>query len=117
MINHKDILRTLTECVAERGADYIYSPPEHSAACYYVHPDGPGCGAGLALTKLGIPLSDLAAVEGASAGSSAVADLAAHHGLNLTSDARIVLDTFQAHQDAGVEWGPCLEAARESVNA
>jgi hypothetical protein len=108
------VMQTLREVVAERP-DYVYEVPEGYAAetnvsCYYVHGDVPGCVVGHVLNRLGVPLSDLALVEGR--GAYKVVDWF----LNITDpdgvvDVEHVLSVAQSRQDRGDSWGEALEVA------
>jgi hypothetical protein len=103
-VTAEKVLETLREVVAERP-DYVYEAPEGYTAgagvtCFYVHGDVPGCVVGHVLNRLGVPLSDLALVEGR--GAYKVADWF----LNITDpdgavDVEHVLYAVQMRQDRG----------------
>jgi hypothetical protein len=116
-VTAEQVLATLREVVAERPT-YVYEAPEGyasetnetSVACFYVHGNTPGCIVGHVLARLGVPLSDLALVEGR--GAYKVADWF----LDITdpdgaTDVEHVLSVVQMHQDRGDSWGSALEAA------
>jgi len=106
------VAQTLRDTAAERP-DYVYENPEGLTGdgittCFYVHPDGPGCLAGTALHKLGVPLSELAECEGQ--GASTVATSV----LDIRGDAGnvvIMLAYAQRRQDGGDSWSVAVEKA------
>lgn len=106
--------------VAEERPDHVYERPAHmdggDVSCYYVHTDAetddpvtPGCGVGVALHRLGLPLEDLAKCEGEAA-DTVVERLCA--GGSYGEAAQFAL-TFQSCQDNGDTWADSLSAAEQ----
>ena len=100
----------LDKAIAERGADYVYNPPEEMASqgqCYYVHGDQPGCIVGHVLNLFGVSLETLSTVEGNDA-FYAIRKL-----LPSTSEVvREFLTDIQHNQDNGMRWGEAVNEAR-----
>lgn len=111
---HDDVIGALRAVVAEKGADYVYvnrngEVASDSVQCYYVHGDQPGCIAGAAFHKLGVPLEVLAEFELQDAG------YVAKQVLQFVSyDTQGALTVAQQTQDGGGTWGQALRDA-ESV--
>ncbi len=119
-------LELLTECVAERGEEYVYTSegdvtnryPDITPACYYVHQDSdgvksPGCIAGLALHKAGVPLDVLEEHERMTA-NSLLRSLRSLGIIDYDDDAAYALRRAQVIQDDGGTWGAALARASEA---
>lgn len=107
-------LELLEECVAERGADYVYGyPPEGGLDCLYVfrdvngEPEGPGCIAGMVLNKLSIDVPR--EWEGTTFNGLPASEV-------FTPAAAGVIREAQARQDNGATWGEALEAAKQRAS-
>ena len=107
---------------AEENPDRVYKAPGHLAggdlSCFYVHTDpetgdpvSPGCGVGVALHRLGIPLEELAKCEGQAADT--VVERLVPRG-PYGEAARFAL-IFQTYQDDGATWADSLRAAEERL--
>src|SRR5690606_23503030 len=57
----EQMLDALRQVVAERGPSYIYKPP--GLFCKYERNGVPSCGVGVALAKLGVPVSVLTEMD------------------------------------------------------
>lgn len=95
----------LRDVVAERP-NFVYEPPDDSPGdCKYVHGNAPGCLVGHVLHRMGVPLAELSAHEGESAGDV----------LRVLTDADEpavnTLDTAQCVQDDGGYWSAALAEA------
>lgn len=132
-INAQQALALLKEAVDERGSDYCYDTEAgdyrrialgfaegDGPGCFYLHDDGPGCIAGLALFKAGVPLEMLGDMDMASkrkevVGGTGVTSLVswlAERRVHLTARAARVLRSAQTVQDAEGTWGRALHDAR-----
>lgn len=108
-ITKEDAIRALREAVAERGEDYVYQLLD-GGACLYVHNEAPSCGVGLALSKLGVPLSILKQMDDYGLGSSMddASPVLHENGYALERGAYAAFREFQHTQDSGVKWGAAL---------
>lgn len=133
----RDVVEALRGAVEERGADYVYVNPQGQTAgvrddldnlpsCFYVHGTAPGCIAGTALVRLGVPLQNLLDFEGSMASEAVegtipliVEDFPTSYGakgyaaqdkINIVSR---ILVAAQTVQDAGGTWGEALTAAEQ----
>lgn len=104
----------LTEAVAEKGAEYVYTNPEgvpggsdSLANCYYVHGSQPGCIVGHVLHKAGVPLETLTEHETRPAGFV----LRSLEDFDLDHNTLRLLDDVQERQDRGVPWGEAVQQA------
>lgn len=109
-ITTEDALRALEEAVAEKGEDFVYERVENGhgfLTCQYVVGGAPSCIAAHALVRLGVPVGDLASLEGQT--PSGLADAGV---IDADAEAIKVLDQAQSAQDAGETWGAALATAR-----
>jgi hypothetical protein len=104
----------LKEVVSERP-EYTYSAPEYMLDgdfCFYVHQDqegnnvGAGCGVGVVLHRLGVPLEELRKHEGKSA--LQILRLVVDGASRKTAR---ILDNFQGAQDQKMPWGEAYAKA------
>lgn len=121
LITAEQAIKGLRLAVADRGRDYI--DPNVDDDCRYVVDDQPGCIAGTALHKIGVPLETLAAYEGNAVRAmipgervtfsptrgSSITD----EGGILTRDAGEILNVAQQLNDSAHTWGTCLNHAEE----
>ena len=96
-----DLAQKVREVAAERP-EFIYRKPEGSTYCLYVHEDGePGCIFGVALSRLGVDISDL--------GSAGIGEilyrLLGDPADQQEADQRSALSQVQRRQDDGWRWG------------
>lgn len=103
------------EAIAERGEDFVYTPPEGVDDCMYVHDDEPGCIVGhVLISGLGLASTLLESIEGQDA--SHALSLAVRHGIIIyDDDAEIYLLNLQAFQDSGDSWGKADRLARAGM--
>lgn len=110
-ITVETVLSTMEEVVAEFGEDYVYvepgDPEDDSYGCLYAHEGGPSCLIAHVLTRLDVPLSELAEYEG----NSAI--YLAEDLLGLSNSVANVLQAAQSEQDTGGTWGEALDYARD----
>lgn len=118
-ITKSRVIEVLTEIVDEFGEDHRYVNPDGVAAasgvdCMYVHGDKPGCIAGHALHRLGVPLEAMARIESETVCRTNMELI----GVRITDledgyeDEASPLYAAQAAQDRGETWGEALSAAR-----
>lgn len=103
-------LDAMSQCVAERGASYIYTPV-HPGMCVYWHggpTEGePGCLVGMALFKLGVPAEVLD--ECNTFGITTLAEeLAFNEIATITTPAIDMFRDAQNWQDKEESWGAVL---------
>lgn len=125
-ITKADALRALEEAVAERGEDYVYESPK-GEECFYQVSGAPSCGVGLALTKLGVTIDDLVALDTGSSNGKPVSaspkgqngDDLGHvlfdRGIVVDVEAQEVFAAFQYSQDSFDSWGDALNDARKEA--
>lgn len=103
------------EAIAERGEDFVYTPPMGADDCKYVHDDEPGCIVGhVLISGLGLPSTLLSACEGTDA--SHVLRVARQDALiTADADAESYLCDLQSLQDSGDSWGKADSLARASM--
>lgn len=112
-------VEVLAAIVDEFGEDYRYVNPDGVAAasgveCMYVHGDKPGCIAGHALHRLGVPLDAMKRIESETVCWTNMEAI----GIRITDleenyeDETNPLYAAQAAQDRGETWGEALSAAR-----
>lgn len=114
-------LELLEAAVEERSANYIYEIPKDAGGkCVYQSEGVPSCGVGLALSKAGVSISALAALDHSpsldapvSIGTNSARLILAAHGVKLTPQASLVLDAFQGRQDSRSTWGDALSDAKK----
>lgn len=115
------------ECIAERGAEYVYE--KEGSSCKYVHGveeilvnewetkddfthATPGCLVGAALHKAGVPLESMGTHYRNDQGSFDLVEHLTEEGLiSVSQEANNFLGNCQASQDAGAPWGPAAQAA------
>lgn len=122
-LNYETLYDTLSEIVAEKGADYVYADDpvtvdkrEHAGGgedCWYGAEDGntPGCLIGHLIHKLD-PAVDLNSLDGYGAGGAM-----REAGFRLVPYAKesVFLNTAQRTQDSGKSWGEALAAGKEAA--
>lgn len=117
LIDAEIALRTLDECVKERGPDYKYravAGGSRAKQCLYWHPDNtPGCIVGLALYKLGVPKEHLVRWNHCAIGL-ALKDMNATGITNSTLLAELIFQAAQVDQDNGAPWGEAVAHARRN---
>lgn len=119
MLDYDTALSMLTDIVESKGADYVYvddpktqetidayNSPSNNACFYKQHDGTPGCIIGHLAVALELP-----ALQEGSTGAYALRQA----GLDLTLEARILIDEVQGHQDLGVPWGKALHDAVENT--
>lgn len=118
----------VNECIAERGAEYVYE--KEGSSCKYVHNVGervaneygeteddfseatPGCLVGAALHRAGVPLERMGIWSRNDDGSYDLIEKLTAEGLvSVTQEANNFLGNCQSSQDNGVPWGQAAEAA------
>jgi hypothetical protein len=116
------VMSTLRAVVAERPG-YVYNAPEHMRTedngneCFYVHVDRhggrpeAGCLIGAVLSRLGVPLAELAKWE--HFGVSVMAGAVVEASVDVVS----VLAIAQDRQDNGATWAKALAAAEHGAPA
>lgn len=107
--------QALLDAIAHRGEDYVYQKPEGEPSCLYVHTDSEGnkaagCGVGLALSLLGVPLSVME--EHNQLRWTAFSKEA---GIKTDLKAEMLFDYFQDRQDMRLPWGKSCEGALRYV--
>lgn len=113
-------LTLLREVIQERGADYIYSPPEFSeGSCVYVDWDNPtptgSCLLGrLMVDKLHLDPSRIEEGIGFCR-TFAEEALPVEDYSDLSAEFTIILGDAQASQDAGVEYGKLWDEALRNL--
>jgi hypothetical protein len=134
LIRSKRVLELLDECVAEKGADYVYSTEGFlgmGGACMYVHSKGtaatdfiaaeiihrePGCIVGHVLHKPGVSLEAMSdcGFEGDDVwGIFPI--LKNQHGIAFTNKAKAALSVAQAVQDDHTSWGDAVRSAKDVI--
>jgi hypothetical protein len=105
----------LTEAVAEKGDDYVYTTPdgkqgteEYQPVCLYVHGDRPGCIVGHALHKAGVTLAVLSYEERNDA-SGVLRSLRSADVLDCEDGVSQLFQDVQSLQDRGVPWGQAVQ--------
>lgn len=107
----------LREVIAEKGEDYVY--PRRDArdvghgvvvTCFYAEYDQPSCIVGHVLHRAGVPLDQMAVIEGLTPVDDAARPWFAEHA---DDDARRLLNEVQANQDEQHSWGESLRLALE----
>jgi hypothetical protein len=88
--------------VAERGEDYVYPREERGYACVYTFNGEPDCLIGLALFKMGVPITFLQDCDGMNNALGVLLDLGFSR---YVADAA---DWAQSLQDKGHTWGESL---------
>lgn len=115
------------ECIAERGAEYVYE--KEGSSCKYVHGieevlvnewetkddfthATPGCLVGAALHKAGVPLEKMGTPYRNDQGSFDLVENLTEDGLiSMSQEANNFFGNCQASQDSGAQWGPAAQAA------
>lgn len=103
--------QALLDAITLRGEDYVYKKPEGESSCLYVHTDdegvkSAGCGVGLALSLLGLPLT---VIEGRN--RLGWSTLRKELGIKVDFGADMLFEHFQRMQDNGRPWGYSYQAA------
>lgn len=114
-INAERALKALEEAVAERGAEYRYPAVDRpDERCMYAYNGAPDCGVGLALSKAGVPLEALDALDdnGVVIDGHQAIKVLSDFDVELTVAASQVLGDFQTKQDVAWTWGAALDRAR-----
>lgn len=119
LITKAKALELLEAAVAERGADYVYErigfdSNSTGPSCVYVRSGCPSCLVGLAMTKAGTPIEQLA--EWDTRFECDAQSVLLDDGL-ATAGAAEVLTVAQSVQDDGGTWGEALDAAKELAAA
>lgn len=99
----------LEKAIADKGADFVYSPEGTSAnsanGCVYFKGGAPSCIVGHVISYMGLEYD--ASIEGTMA-STALENL----GVELDVQTRLLLNKVQDAQDIGTPWGEALNEAR-----
>lgn len=137
VVDAKMAIQSLRDAVAERGEDFVYrdynsgtfkankndgvgrgfAPSlRESGVCVYAWKGAPSCGVGVGLSLLGVPVSDLEAMDKRrnAVHGTAIGTVNLPDGLELTKEARMIYSEFQLKQDNCYSWRVALSAA-ESV--
>jgi hypothetical protein len=120
------------ECIAERGAEYVYE--KEGSSCKYVHGVDesiedewgdtvenftnatPGCLVGAVLHKAGIPLDKMGTYSRNDEGSyDLIEHLTSDELVTVSQEANNFLGNVQSSQDAGAPWGQAMEAASRGM--
>lgn len=113
--------------VADRGEDYVYprewrmgyvpGSDELHGTCRYARPDrsGGACLIGEVLHRLGVPVEELAELDGG-AGVPAHGAIAAHLA-GVSRTVRLAASDAQSFQDTELSWGAALDAFERAVES
>lgn len=104
-----ETLRELKEIVAEYG-------PDTTRQCTYTKEDeagalAPHCIVGVFLSRHGITVDTLSAINGEPVESHHTRDVLETHGVNLDPQSAAILQTAQEHQDSGEPWAEAIKEA------
>lgn len=112
LITKAKALELLEAAVAERGADYVYPRTFDGTgpSCVYVRGGKPACLVGLAMTKAGVPIEQLAGWD--TRFESDAHSVLVDDGLAAV-DVAEMLAAAQSVQDDGGTWGEALDAAKD----
>lgn len=119
----------LAKAIAERGEDYVYERQDGADDCMYLTyegydydaeyatstpkcPTGAACLVGYVLVEKGVPLLEIAGVEGNNA-TGAMEMLGAFENPVI----RKALNDAQSRQDAGQPWGEAVAAFERTIEA
>jgi hypothetical protein len=119
-IDREKALALLAAEVRTEGPQFIYKKDERvdengdmqGINCRYVEDGNPSCLVGRVLFRAGVPIEAISALDTQFEGiSESIQDAKFPDDVNLTLDAREVLQAAQTSQDAGQTWGEALRAA------
>ena len=117
---YDETLAKLKEIVELKGEDFVYygdPKDEDFSACFYAQDGKPDCGVGHVLAAFGVGISDLETYGEYASGFALTVlnDLRRDNVMAFDLRARLLLGTFQRHQDAHISWGESLKRAIERV--
>lgn len=103
------------QVVDEFGADHVYQDRE-DGGCFYVRDGGPDCLVAHVLTRAGVPLAELAALDNLDGHGEGGAGVRANRAVfeRWAEPAAVdLLADAQDQQDGGATWGHALDFALE----
>ena len=119
LLDVHEAMAHLRAVVAEFGKDHVYTKPDHSGVCVYVHGSAeelvPGCIVAQVLHRHGVPMNVLSQYEGLGALQLAGPKSLTGRGVKplLTEAAGTVLGNAQYVQDGLKPWGAALANAED----
>lgn len=130
-LTYADVVKAGEEVVKEAGPDFVYAPIDtesYGSKCVYVNGASPSCAVGRILSKLGVPIDVLEAMDERDATDERVeidadipdvtfasADRLVAAGYLPDSLAFVYLGTFQERQDGGIPYGEAHSYALADV--
>lgn len=121
-IDRDKAIELLTDVVAQRGDNYVYTVDTSSPNldCFYTRDGGPSCGVGLALFNAGVDIHILERMDdneqddgtGTGITESEILSILKNEGFDITQDGVEVLGAFQTYQDMQAEYSEALTNAK-----
>lgn len=112
-ITDETLIKAIRE-VASANAERVYTKPDDSVYCLYVHTDAgdltPGCLIGHALHRLGVPLERMHGVTGNAS------DLMSALGIDVSNAVRHYAVDAQGCQDTRMTWSAAVRVADQGLS-